>query len=168
MPTAALLRSALLPAVLVALGGAAAAPALEPPARVWYVDNTSPEGGDGSLVAPFSSLERAERASDVGDTVYVFLGDGTARGLDEGIRLKPRQLLVGSGVALAADGEEILPAGDPPLLSAPRGAVVELAEGSSVAGVAISGGGGGVEAGIRALGARVISVRDVRIDGGSS
>ena len=170
MPTAARPRSALLPAVLVALGGAAAAPALEtprPPARVWYVDNTSPEGGDGSLVAPFSSLERAERASDVGDTVYVFLGDGTARGLDEGIRLKPRQLLVGSGVALAADGEEILPAGDPPLLTAPRGAVVELAELSSVAGVAIAGGGGGAEAGIRARGARAVSVRDVRIEGGS-
>ena len=171
MPSAARPRHALLPAVLVALGGAAAAPALEaprPPARVWYVDNTSPEGGDGSLVAPFSSLGRAERASDVGDTIYVFLGDGTPRGLDEGIHLKPRQLLVGSGVALTADGEEILPAGDPPLLTAPRGAVVELAERSSVAGVAIAGGGGGgAESGIRARGVRALSVRDVRIEGGS-
>lgn len=169
MPTAARPRSAFLPAVLAALGGAAPAPALEPPhppPRVWYVDNTSPEGGDGSLVAPFSSLERAERASDLGDTVYVFFGDGTARGLDEGIRLKPRQFLVGSGVALTVDGEEVLPAGDPPLLTASRGAVVELAEGSSVAGVAIAGGGDGAEAGIRGRG-RAVHVRDVRIEGGS-
>ena len=168
MPTAAVRRATLLPAVLVALAGAAPAAAEElprMPPRTWYVDNTAPDGGDGSLVAPFSTLGRAERASDVGDILYVFRGDGTSRGLDEGIRLKPRQRLVGSGAPLAAPGEEPLPAGEPPLLSASQGAVVELSDRASVAGVAITGAG---EAGIRARGARAIAVQAVRIDGGSA
>ena len=107
-------------ALLAALLLAAPVRALEPPlpGRVWYVDNTAPEGGDGSLVAPFRRLTRAEHASDAGDTIYVFHGDGTDVGLDRGIQLKPRQRLIGSGTAFAPDGEEPLSPGEAPVLSA--------------------------------------------------
>src|SRR4051812_40502184 len=55
------------------------------PHRVWYVDNLAAGDGDGSMVAPFDRLSRAAHAADVGDTIYVFRGDGSDRGLDEGI-----------------------------------------------------------------------------------
>lgn len=108
------------------------------PARVWFVDNTAAGNGDGSMVAPFDRLGRAERAADLGDTIYVFRGDGTARGLDEGIRLRPYQRLIGSGVTFAVDGEEALPAGERPLLAAARGPAVVLAPGTRVEGLALS------------------------------
>src|ERR1044072_9692668 len=75
------------------------------PGRVWYVDNTAATDGDGSMVAPFDRLARAERAADAGDTIYVFRGDRTSRGLNGGVRLRPRQRLVGSGVPVGAAGE---------------------------------------------------------------
>lgn len=166
----ALAARSLLAFAAVDPGAGARHPPLEPPprtpARVWYVDNTAPEGGDGSLVAPFTSLRRAERAADVGDTLYVFRGDGTSRGLDEGVRLRPYQRLVGSGVALEVPGQEALPAGEPPLLAAREGAVVELADRSGVAGIAL--GDGGAAVGVRGAGARAVSLRSVRIAGGGS
>jgi hypothetical protein len=109
------------------------------PGRTWYVDNTAAADGDGSMVAPFDRLARAERAADVGDTIYVFRGDGTSRGLDGGIQLRPSQRLVGSGAAFEAAGETPLAAGAPPLLSAPSGPVVVLADRVRVEGLAIDG-----------------------------
>jgi len=111
------------------------------PARVWYVDNTAAADGDGSMVAPFDRLARAERAADAGDTIYVFGGDGTSRGLDGGIRLRPYQRLVGSGVPFAAAGEAPLGATERPLLSAASGPVVVLADHSRVEGLAIVAAG---------------------------
>lgn len=128
--------------LLAALALAAASSiALEPPlaGRVWYVDNTALEGGDGSLVAPFQTLARAERASDAGDTIYVFHGDGTDRGLDRGIALKPYQRLLGSGVTFAPDDEEPLPGNAAPLVTATGEPVVTLASHTEVAGLRLRG-----------------------------
>jgi hypothetical protein len=111
-------------------------------ARTWYVDNTAAPEGDGSMVAPFDRLARAERAADAGDTIYVFRGDGTARGLDAGIRLRPHQRLVGSGAPLLIEGEASLPAGERPLLSAASGPAVVLADHVRVEGLAIGGADG--------------------------
>ena len=123
------MRSPLLRPALAALALVTAVPAgaldrrpLAPLARVWYVDNTAGPDGDGSMVAPFDRLARAERAADMGDTIYVFHGDGTPKGLDDGIHLRPYQRLVGSGSAFAVDGEPGLPAGDPPTLGGRTGA----------------------------------------------
>ncbi len=109
------------------------------PGRVWYVDNTATPDGDGSMVAPFDRLARAERAADSGDTIYVFRGDGTSRGLDAGIRLRPFQRLIGSGARFDAGGEAPLPAGERPLLAAASGPVVVLADAVRVEGLAIAG-----------------------------
>ncbi|HXT23179.1 MAG TPA: hypothetical protein VN923_20690, partial [Thermoanaerobaculia bacterium] len=111
------------------------------PARVWYVDNAAASDGDGSMVAPFDRLARAERAADAGDTIYVFRGDGTSRGLDGGIRLRSGQRLVGSGAPFTPEGEGPLPAGEPPLLSAAAGPVVTLADHVRLEGLAVSAHG---------------------------
>lgn len=127
--------------------------------RVWYIDNTAAPDGDGSMVAPFDRLSRAERAADVGDTLYVFRGDGTARGLDGGIRLRPHQRLLGSGVALELPGDESLPAGEPPLLAATIGAAVTLADFAVVEGLALAGNGPAVVAGAGSVGVRLEHLR---------
>lgn len=157
------------PAVaLVLLTAALAAPAAAaeqrrpPRGRVWHVDNTAAPDGDGSMVAPFDRLSRAERAADAGDTIYVFRGDGTARGLEGGIRLRPYQRLVGSGAALEAPGEEALPAGEPPLLEATTGPAITLAHFAVVEGLALAGSGPSVVAGRGVVGARL---RRLRIEG---
>jgi hypothetical protein len=149
--------------VSLAVGMAAELEPTHPPGRVWYVDNTAPEGGDGSLVAPFETLARALHAADRGDTLYVFRGDGTARGLDGGVRLAARQRLIGSGVAFAAPGEDTLPAGEPPLLAAHGAAVVTLADDSTIAGVRL---GGSARVGVLGEQVRGITVDRVSVDGG--
>jgi hypothetical protein len=138
-------QTVLVTAVLAVLAACPAAtraidqrkPAL--PGRTWYVDNTAAPDGDGSMVAPFDRLARAERAADAGDTIYVFRGDGTARGLDGGIRLRPFQRLIGSGARFDAGGEAPFPAGERPLLGAASGPVVVLADGVRVEGLALAG-----------------------------
>ncbi|HEV8631194.1 MAG TPA: hypothetical protein VGV61_12825, partial [Thermoanaerobaculia bacterium] len=151
-------------ALLAALAAAAAAGAIDrhpprPSARVWYVDNTAVADGDGSMVAPFDRLTRAVRAADAGDTIYVFRGDGTERALDEPVRLRPFQRLVGSGVAFDAGGEAPLPAGEPPLLASAEGPVVTLADHASVEGVALASGGEAVLVGRAVHGFRLVGLR---------
>lgn len=65
--------------------------------KVWYVDNSAADFGDGGSQAPFNTLMAAQNASDLGDVIYVFQGDGTTRGLDMGFVMKPYQKLLGSG-----------------------------------------------------------------------
>ncbi len=156
---AAALVVALLPSAASAIEPLARKPAH--PARTWYVDNTAAPDGDGSVVAPFDRLARAERAADVGDTIYVFRGDGTARGLG-GIRLRAYQRLVGSGATLAAAGDEAFGAGERPLIDGGAGPAVVLADHARVEGLELHGGAGAVS------GNRVgdVLLAGLRIDGG--
>jgi len=123
--------------------------------RDWYVDNTSPPGGDGSAATPFHELASAERASAPGDTLHLARGDGTPRGQDRGLRLKPGQRLVGA------------PGGELPVLSNPAGDALVLASDVVVEGIAVDGAGGdgihGTEGGRIAL--RGLRVRGVAGDG---
>ena len=61
--------------------------------RVWFVNNAAPDRGDGSREAPFQRLKEAEAVSGPGDTLFVFAGDGSDAGLDEGIVLKDGQVV---------------------------------------------------------------------------
>lgn len=61
---------------------------------VIFVDNTS--GSDGTIEDPYPRLKTAQEKSKPGDIIYVFPGDGTDRGYDEGIELKSGQKLLGS------------------------------------------------------------------------
>jgi len=72
---------------------------------ILFVNNMAVAGGDGSIEAPFSALKDAEAASEAGDVIYVFPGDGTPRNMEEGIILKDDQVIASAGAPL--DLEEI-------------------------------------------------------------
>ncbi|HEX2254763.1 MAG TPA: right-handed parallel beta-helix repeat-containing protein [Thermoanaerobaculia bacterium] len=119
--------------------------------EVWYVDNTAAPGGDGSATAPFQRLAAAEAASAPGDEIHLARGDGTARGYDQGLRLKPNQSLVGN-----AEGDAL------PVVSNPGGDAVVLAGDASIEAVEVRDAGGAGVAG--AAGGRV-ELRGMRITG---
>ncbi|RHW24675.1 hypothetical protein D0Z08_23400 [Nocardioides immobilis] len=71
--------------------GALAAPARAAEPTTWYVE-AGARSGDGSQDAPLGSLVEVEQLSAAGDRIVVL---PAAQPLDGGIRLKPRQVLVG-------------------------------------------------------------------------
>lgn len=72
-------------------------PLTNAPWFVLFVDNTS--NSLGTFESPFPTLAQAETASHPSDIIYVFPGDGTTHGMDNGITLKNFQKLFGSGVS---------------------------------------------------------------------
>jgi trimeric autotransporter adhesin len=58
-----------------------------------FVDNTS--NSSGTRKSPYPTLLAAQEASKSYDVIYVFPGDGTSTGMDEGIVLQDGQKLVG-------------------------------------------------------------------------
>ena len=63
-----------------------------------FVDNTS--SSNGSFEHPFPTLVEAQDASaEPGNVIYVFPGDGTSTGMDQGIVLKDGQKLLGTGLS---------------------------------------------------------------------
>lgn len=66
------------------------------PFNVIFVDNTS--HSLGTYESPYPTLALAEAHSSVNDIIYVFPGDGTTAGMNEGITLKNNQKFWGSGV----------------------------------------------------------------------
>ncbi|MGI8803070.1 MAG: Ig-like domain-containing protein [Solirubrobacteraceae bacterium] len=108
--------------------------------RVWYVRNNDAGANDGRSVSPFHTLAQAQTASSAGDYIFVFKGDGTSAGQNGGIALKANQKLIGEAQSLVV-GTATLFTGTPasrPLLTASTGSVVVLADGATVAGVAIN------------------------------
>jgi hypothetical protein len=114
----------------------------------FFVDNTAPDGGDGSFNNRFNQMSQATAAAGPNDFIAVFRGDGTNRGLAGTIELQNGQKLIGEGVGFTADAalllrsdevnsQTILPAGDPPVLTGP----VLLADDNLVAGFLIDGSG---------------------------
>lgn len=71
--------------------------------RIWFVRNDNP-GGTGTFLDPFPTLAQAEAASDDLDTIFVFAGDFTDTGQDQGITLKTGQRLLGVGAGLTVNG----------------------------------------------------------------
>ncbi len=74
-------------------------PAIDPstgdPLFFVFVDNTS--SSNGTFESPFPTLLQAQNASAPGNIIYVFAGDGTTTGMDQGITLQDRQRFLGSG-----------------------------------------------------------------------
>lgn len=69
------------------------------PYNVFHVDNTADPGfADGRVETPFTTLAAAEAAASADDIIFVREGDGTTRGMDQGIVLQDGQLLLGDGV----------------------------------------------------------------------
>jgi microcompartment protein CcmK/EutM len=126
-------------AVLLLLAACTPAPPVDPKpnpkpdaARIWFVDNRAEAPTTGDRNSPFATLIEAERASEPGDTIFVFAGDGSNRNLDRGIALQDDQRLIGEGAGLASEG---IAAGDAPTL----GGTVTLAHDNLVEGLRIEG-----------------------------
>ena len=103
-----------------------------------YVQAKAPAGGDGSRRNPFRSLARVRRASAPGDRILVLRPRRRGAVLEGGIRLKPRQRLIGAGRARRPNR------GKPPALSNDdaavlKGDVVRLADGVVVRNLRIMG-----------------------------
>ncbi|MCA9780818.1 MAG: cadherin-like domain-containing protein, partial [Candidatus Eremiobacteraeota bacterium] len=112
----------------------------------FFVDNTAPDGGNGSFNSRFNQMTQATAASGPNDFIAVFRGDGTSNGLAGPIELKDGQKLIGEGSGFTAEAslllqsdqvspQSILPAGNPAVLTGP----ILLADGNLVAGFQIDG-----------------------------
>lgn len=134
---------------------------------IWFVDNTVAPGGAGTSDDPFHALASAELASSDGHIIRVRRGDGTDTNHDVGIDLKPRQKLIGAGVALVVGGIVLEPSDPlgPPIISH-TDHVVDLADEVEVRGVAIEANAVAAEHGIRGIGVSgQIQISDVAVTG---
>lgn len=142
--------------------------------QVWFVRNDAAPGGPGTSARPFATLAAAESAAGTGDTTFVFRGDGTTTGLDDGFTMAVGERLLGEhvGLELDPDGSGPLPlmsllpsrAGARPTLTRAIGDIVTLATGAVVAGLELRRGTTGTGGGIRGgAGASAVRVSDVHI-----
>lgn len=135
-------------AATVSVAPSGSAETAEASVRTWYVSASAKPGGNGSPTKPFGSLAAVESASRVGDTIRVL---ASRRTLDGGIRLKPRQQLVGSGKSVTS-----LPASAAaPRVTNTRGDAVRLADGVTVRNLRIVGAHRGAVYGKEVTGVRV-------------
>ncbi|MBI3927897.1 MAG: right-handed parallel beta-helix repeat-containing protein [Armatimonadetes bacterium] len=114
----------------------------------FYVNNTAPAGGNGTLASPFNTLAQAVAAADPGDVLFVFRGDGTPSGLTGAVALQDGQSLIGEGIGFNFNngvnprddilGHQIVAPGQPPVLTGP----VLLADNNLVGGLILEGSGG--------------------------
>ncbi len=120
------------------------------PYNVLHVNNEGGEDGInglGTFERPFLTLAEAEAAGSADDAIFVASGDGTPNGLETGLALQNRQLLLGDGgtytIPNAATGggfQLVTDGGIGPTIRNPLGtSVVELANGNRIAGVTIDG-----------------------------
>jgi len=69
------------------------------PIVFWFVNNTFPDGGTGTIEFPFNNLLAAQNISSGYDIIYVFPGNGSdAPGLNAGITLFQGQQLLGATI----------------------------------------------------------------------
>ena len=120
-----------------------------------FVDNVR-GSSDGSFQHPYATLLEAQNNSAPGDVIYVFTGDGTSRGMNQGIILKNNQIFTSSGIPLvvmSSFGNQVIPAQTTtvPIISNinPGGNTVTASNSSGVTvqGFSISGVDLGIEAG---------------------
>jgi len=110
---------------------------------IWYVDNTAPAGGDGSMANPFDSLMPVNGTGgggDVdsqGDIIFLFQGSGA---YDSGILLEDNQDLIGQGVDLSVAGQTVVTGSEAqtPTITNGSGSGIDLASNNTVRGLDIS------------------------------
>ena len=109
----------------------------------WFVNNLS--HSQGTYESPFNTLLDAQVSSNIGDVIYIFPGDGTDTGMQNGIILQDNQRLFGSSIANlfnTTEGTVTVPAltNGLPLLSSntPMIPVVTLGNNNEVAGLSLN------------------------------
>lgn len=161
---------------LLALAAAGPAHGVQATAT-WHVDRGAPQGGDGSVEAPLSSLEEAEARSGNGDTILLRSSPGDKP--ERGIRLKPGQTLASAGFSVedpAAEQAFVRAESPEGIVLAPRCRVLGIAI-QAPAGSALVGRDleevelrslhvrGAAAHGLLLQGAKGVVIEDVEIDG---
>src|SRR5665213_2400319 len=113
-------------------------------ARVWYLNQSAPGGGDGSSAAPFNSLAAVSSpggAAGSGDVVFLFSGS-----YGGGIALAANETLVGAPAGLAVGSESLISpsGGSNPVITnvSSGGAGIGVADGDSISAVDVNGTAG--------------------------
>lgn len=102
---------------------------------VWYVQNNTAAGGDGTSRTPFDTLDEADvAATGTGDVLYVYRGDGTTTGYTDDVSLLASQRLLGQATALVVDGTSLVPAGSRPSIVG----TVDVDDANTVSGLQIA------------------------------
>jgi hypothetical protein len=107
-----------------------------------FVRNQDPPGADGTFEHPYDLLQSVQANSSPGDIIYVFCGDGTTTGMDQGIILQDRQSLLGAGQAYTF-ATQVGPITVPPLsaglpsITNMNGVVVTVANDNQISGFII-------------------------------
>lgn len=124
--------------------GRALDPLTGKPLKFIFVDNTS--SSKGTFESPHPTLAQALGASNVGDVIYIFPGNGKA--LTDPVVLQDRQWLVGSGAPIEMKtrfGNLVIPkqSATNPLISVTNANAVVLANQNTISGLTISSQGVG-------------------------
>jgi trimeric autotransporter adhesin len=126
-------------------------PATGLPYQFIFVDNTS--ASHGTYESPYHALVDAETNSSPYDIIYIFPGNGTTTGLDQGITLQDYQKLWGSGVKqtlVTSSGSVTIPAQSSgtyngvviaPMITNSSGSVVTVGNGNEISGLFLSNQG---------------------------
>jgi len=106
-----------------------------------FVNNES--SSNGTIESPYPTLLLAQENSKPGDIIYVFTGDGTTKGMNEGIILQDNQKFWGSSIGHSAStnlGTVYIPPYTllPPKITNLAGSGVTLASNNEVSGFAIA------------------------------
>jgi hypothetical protein len=119
-------------------------PTTNAPIQIWFVNNQSSSAG--TIESPFPTLAAAEAASSSNDVIYLFPGDGTSTGMNQGIVLKDNQRLLGAGLShsfATTLGTVNAPAQAIGLPRITKGSpVITIANGNEISGLYIVGGVG--------------------------
>jgi hypothetical protein len=146
-------------------------PAIDPrtgqPVQVIHVNNQAVPGGNGSLEHPLNSLANAATLAGNYGIILVERGDGTTRGLDQGIVLGNGQRLLGNSMAYTFLSQQFgtvplnnVPTGTPVFTNSGGPAIV-LASGNEVAGLQVAGSG------ISGNGIRDFNLNHLQLTGGN-
>jgi len=113
-------------------------PLLETGQDLYFVNNL--KSGDGSFDNAFASLKEAQNASDENDIIFVYAGDGSSTGYNQGIVLQNGQSLLGEYNGLGLFGIQFIAPGARPLLTnTASDSIITMANDSRVSGFHLSG-----------------------------
>ena len=106
-----------------------------------FVDNTS--SSLGTFESPVPSFREAENLSIPSTILYIFPGDGTSRGMSEGITLKENQMILGSSLSYpftTQAGSVTIPpfSSTMPCINNPSGPAITAASNTTISGLCIT------------------------------
>jgi VCBS repeat-containing protein len=118
--------------------------------KVWYVKNDAPVSPlpDGTSSKPYKLLSQADSSAGSGDTTFVYKGDGTTTGYNQGYTMAANERLLGevNGLTLGADTLYSPVANAYPNVTNLNADVITLASGAELRGFNVDpqGSGGGI------------------------